>query len=152
MPSESFKVLTYDSLDLADELRSDTRLLIKAHGSIDSIKKMIFTRAEYHKAKAEHSQFYELLKAIFLTHTLIFVGCGMEDPDVLLMLEDVKITGTPQKPHYALIRTNERDAITIDDWKSTYNIVALEYGGRYDELTLALQSLYELVVAERSTL
>jgi len=93
----AFKVISYYSADLVDEIRSDVRLIIKAHGSIDDISKMIFTRAEYHRAKADHSRFYDILKAIFLTHTAVFIGCSMEDPDVLLLLEDVKITGVRRK-------------------------------------------------------
>ena len=49
--AEGFKVVTYESPSLADELRSDTRLIIKAHGNIDDIQRMVFTRAEHHRIK-----------------------------------------------------------------------------------------------------
>ncbi|WP_445730680.1 SIR2 family protein [Methylocystis sp. IM2] len=64
--TEGFKVIPYNSTSLADELRSDTRLIIKAHGSIDEISAMIFTRGQYHSAKRDNPGFYGLLKAIFL--------------------------------------------------------------------------------------
>ena len=103
-------MVSYHSSDLVDEIRSDTRLIIKAHGNIDDISKMIFTRAEYRRAKSEHAKFYDILKAVFLTHTAIFVGCSMEDPDVLLLLEDVKITASAERPHYVLIKRKSQDA------------------------------------------
>jgi len=33
-----------------------------------------------------------MLKALFLTNTVLFIGCGLNDPDVVLLLEDVKIS------------------------------------------------------------
>ena len=152
MPSTAFKVIEYNSEDLIDEIRSDTRLIIKAHGSIDNISKMLFTRSEYHKARVEHRGFYEVVKAVFLTHTIVFIGCGMEDPDVLLLLEDVQITGSSQRPHYALIRRKDQNLVTMQDWKKTYNISALEYGPSHDNLIECLLKLVDLVENERAIL
>ncbi len=146
----AFKVVSYHSSDLVDEIRSDTRLIIKAHGNIDDISKMIFTRAEYHRAKSDHAKFYDILKAVFLTHTAIFVGCSMEDPDVLLLLEDVKITASAERPHYVLIKKRSQDAFSISDWKKTYNICPLEYGPSHASLVDDLKSLQEQVETERA--
>ena len=122
-----FKVLPYTATSLADELRSDTRIIIKAHGTIDDIGKMIFTRSEYHKAKADHAHFYEMLKALFLTNMVLFIGCGLNDPDVVLLLEDVKIVGQGECAHYALTLAGLEDKPTIGDWRRTYNVTCLEY-------------------------
>lgn len=146
----AFKTVSYHSSDLVDEIRSDTRLIIKAHGSIDDISKMVFTRAEYHKAKLEHSKFYDILKAIFLTHTAVFIGCGMEDPDVLLLLEDVRITASAERPHYALIKKKSQDLFSMSDWKKTYNIHPLEYGPAHADLIPDLRALQKLVDSERA--
>lgn len=146
----AFKTISYYSHDLVDEIRSDTRLIIKAHGSIDDISKMIFTRAEYHKAKIEHPKFYDILKAIFLTHTAVFIGCGMEDPDVLLLLEDVKITASAERPHYVLIKSKSQDMFSMSDWKKTYNICPLEYGPSHADLVTDLRALQSLVETERA--
>lgn len=146
----AFKTVNYYSSDLVDEIRSDTRLIIKAHGSIDDISKMIFTRGEYHKAKMEHARFYDILKAIFLTHTAVFIGCGMEDPDVLLLLEDVKITASSERPHYALLRKKSQDVFSMSDWKKTYNISPLEYGPSHSDLVTDLRALQALVENERA--
>lgn len=112
---------------------------------------MIFTRAEYHGAKASHPRFYDILKAIFLTHTAVFIGCSMEDPDVLLLLEDVKITASTEKPHYVLIKKGSQDFFSVSDWKKTYNICPLEYGPTHASLVDDLRALQELVDKERST-
>jgi hypothetical protein len=112
---------------------------------------MIFTRSEYHRAKIQYSHFYEILKAVFLTHTVIFLGCSLEDPDVQLLLEEVKITGSSERPHYAIIRKRSHDALTLADWRKTYNIYALEYAPSHDDLAKALEALLDLVEVERAT-
>lgn len=146
----AFKVINYFSTDIVDEIRSDTRLIIKAHGSIDDISKMIFTRAEYHRAKSDYPRFYDILKAIFLTHTAVFIGCSMDDPDVLLLLEDVKITASAERPHYVLIRRRSQDVFSMSDWKTTYNIWPLEYGPSHSDLVTDLRVLQDRVETERA--
>lgn len=146
---EGYKVIVYDSTSLADEIRGDKRLIIKAHGSIDNISKMIFTRAEYHAAKSQHAKFYDILKALFLTHTCIFIGCGLADPDIMLLMEDVKILGTQQRPHYALVLKGKNSKFKIEEWRQTYNVVALEYEPDHDALTTDLLQLSDMVEAHR---
>jgi len=148
----AFKVIDYGASDLADEIRSDTRLIIKAHGSIDRISDMIFTRSQYHEAKRKHPHFYEVLKGIFLTNTIVFIGCGLEDPDMMLLLEDVQITGRHEKPHYALTLKGSKNKFLISDWKTTYNIRVLEFGPDYSALTHELQNLLDHVNAVRAAM
>lgn len=139
--SAAYKVLNYNATDFADEVRSDTRLIIKAHGTIDNITDMIFTRAQYHTAKREHPHFYEVLKAVLITNTVLFLGCGLEDPDIMLLLEDVRIAGRHEKPHYALTLKGTKNRFLIKDWKDTYNIQVFEYGPSYANIEAELQSL-----------
>ena len=121
---------------------------MKAHGTIDVVSKMIFTRGEYHQAKRKYHGFYDVLKALFLTNTVIFIGCGMEDPDVMLLLEDVNIIGGSEKNHYVLVKDNSVSEIVKADWKNTYNIVPLEFGPSYSDLLGGLQELNGLVESE----
>ena len=147
---EGYKVVTYDTGNLGDHLRSDQRVIIKAHGTINDFQKMIFTKSQYHKAKAQYPHFYEILKAILLTKTCIFIGCGMDDPDILLMLEDVKITSSSTFPHYALIKADSHSKFAIQDWQKTYNIKAMEYGPEHTNLIEDLDRLFDEVEVVRA--
>lgn len=149
--NEGFKVIPYYSESLADEIRSDTRLIIKAHGSIDDISKMVFTRKEYHQAKKHHPEFYNLLKALLLTNTCVFIGCGMEDPDVLLLLEELKMTTNSNRPHYALLREGAISPFIKRDLLSTYNVRTLFYGPDHSDLILSLNDLYAEIEGIRIT-
>ncbi|GCF90752.1 SIR2 family protein [Shewanella sp. M-Br] len=148
--TDGYRILTYKSDDLGDLLRSDIRLIVKAHGCVNETRSMVFTKAEYHKAKRDNPQFYELLKAIFLTHTCIFIGCSMDDPDILLTLEDVNITSSSIFPHYVLTLDGIYSSISKKDWEETYNIKALEFGPNYSDLVDELKILHEKVVEFRS--
>lgn len=147
---EGFKTVPYYSESLADEIRSDTRLIIKAHGSIDDISKMVFTRAEYHQAKKNYSSFYDMLKALLLTNTCIFIGCGMEDPDVLLLLEEIKMTTNTSRPHYALLRQGSHSSFTTRDLLSTYSVKSLTYGPDHSDLIVSLKELHEQIESIRA--
>ena len=142
---DGFKIITYDSESLVDEIRSENCLIIKAHGSIDNISKMIFTRSQYHKAKREYLKFYEVLKALLITHTVIFIGCSLDDPDVQLILEDVNIIASAQRSHYILTKENPQIFFGLNDWLNTYNVRALEYGPTHDELITDLENLWNKV-------
>ena len=146
---EGYKVVNYYTDSLGDELRSDTRLIIKAHGTIDDIQRMVFTKSEYHAAKRHYPQFYTLLKSIFLTNTCVFIGCSLDDPDVLLVLEDVRITATSQRPHYALVLEGAHSSYAIQDWQEAFNIRALQYSPTHEDLIVALQDLQNRVDEHR---
>ncbi|WP_318496513.1 SIR2 family protein [Photobacterium leiognathi] len=141
----SYKTLSYYSNGIGDTIRSDNRLIIKAHGCINEPEKMIFTRYEYHNAKQKHTQFYDILKALFITHTCIFIGCGMEDPDILLTLEDVKISSSNTFPHYFISLIGSSSSIEKRNLENNYNIKALEYGPSHEDLIEAIGNLREEV-------
>jgi hypothetical protein len=147
--SDGYKTLCYDSTSLVDEIRSDTRLIIKAHGSINDINKMVFTKSQYHQAKRNHPNFYEILKALFITNTVLLIGCGLNDPDVCLLLEEIKIIGSSAKPYYLLIKQGEHNPIAMEDWRESYNILSLEYGPSQNDLITDLNTLLDQVTAYR---
>jgi hypothetical protein len=111
---------------------------------------MIFTKAEYHAAKEKHASFYAILKALLLTNTCIFIGCGMDDPDVLLLLEEVRITANPSRPHYTLLKAGSHSSYVTQDLHSAYNVRTLEYGPSHADLVTDLQQLFTQIEEIRS--
>lgn len=147
---DGYKIVTYSDPALGDLLRSDTRLIIKAHGSINSIPQMIFTRSQYLNAKRKFPQFYELLKALFLTKTCVFIGCSLTDPDILLTLEQVQLTASSTLPHYALVKEGTNSRFEIKDLQDAYNIAVLTYGANHEDLTESLGELRNEVITLRA--
>ncbi|MDA1273134.1 MAG: hypothetical protein O2960_03640 [Verrucomicrobia bacterium] len=74
----------------------------------------------------------------------------MPDPDVALLLEEVKIDSAATKPHYAVVLAAAKIPVVVNDLRNTCNISVLSYGPDYSYLEKELQSLLEEVNAERS--
>lgn len=141
---EGYNVSKYYESHVMADLRSPVRLIIKAHGCISNSSKIVLTKSEYFKAKQENINFYKLLDALFLTHTILFIGYSLTDPDIQLLLENTSISTYSSHPHYFVTGNNLHESIK-DSNKNTYNIEFIEYThGNYEELNEGL-----LVLAER---
>jgi len=146
-------IKTYNDHDIARIARggSDLRTILKSHGSIDTPDKMIFTREDYAKARIEHAAFYAVLDALLLTHTFIFIGCGMTDPDLMLILERFAYTHTPLSPHY-VVTSSRNDQELLEAWRKNYNVKPIIYSPKnhHKELAEGINQLVERVTEKRA--
>lgn len=132
-----------------NDIRSTMRLILKAHGCVSNPAKVVMTRASYFEARRTHTSFYAILDALFLTNTLLFVGCSLSDPDIQLVLENANISAPSNHPHYALVERGRHPSI-VNAIKNTYNIVLVEYPeGKHDDAEEALRILKDAVLAVR---
>lgn len=144
----------YDS-DLAKYLRTEDYLIIKAHGSVDDTSKMIFTHGHYSEARCRYSSFYKLLDALILTHTFIFLGCGIKDPDIALTLENANFIYEGCTPHYFITAAGEISDNVKKILLNNRNIEVVTYDnadGSHKELLGSLKQLIELVEERRRTI
>lgn len=143
----------YDS-DVTSCIRGSDRLILKVHGTIDSPNSLIFTRAEYAEARIKYSSFYELLEALALTHTFIFLGCGVNDPDIKLLLEDTLFKHDSSRSHVMLLPRGSLHKSVIAVIQDTMNLNIIQYSKResHKELRESIKRLIDLVEAERSDL
>ena len=93
-------VKSYYEDDIAKYLRTDDFLIIRVHGYVDNVSKIIFTHRQYSEARCKYASFYRMLDALILTHTFIFLGCGISDPDIQLILENMNFLYPGCLPHY----------------------------------------------------
>ncbi|WP_354287944.1 SIR2 family protein [Sphingomonas sp. UYEF23] len=138
----------YDS-DIRDAVSGADRYIIKPHGTVDAVSKMIFTLEQYGKARTEYSSFYEVFSALLHTHTFICLGCGLSDPDLQIIFEDYKYKHG-ESAHFMTLPTPIADA-QKDLIKRTRGLNVLTYSPRegHLDLTKSLQELVALVVAKR---
>jgi len=133
----------YDD-DVAGVIRSDDRIILKVHGTIDSLDRMIFTRKEYAAARSKYENFYKLLEALALTHTFLFLGCGVNDPDIKLLLEDNFFLHPSQRSHFFVSPKRELHPEIIGIIEDTMNLKILQYDKRNSHLEL-LESINNLI-------
>lgn len=149
---EGYNVCRYYDSHAINDIRSDIRLILKAHGCITNPSKVILSRSQYFDAKRLCPGFYAVLDALFLTNTLLFLGCGLSDPDIQLVLENANISAPSTHPHYALVPAGRHRALS-GAIRRTSNIELIEYdasAGDHLKAVEALQELQEAVAAERA--
>lgn len=139
---------------VANAIRGDARCIIKAHGTIDEPVRMIFTRSEYAKARHEHQSFYALLDALALTHTFLFIGAGIADPDVQMMLERMAQMHPEARPHYMLVSSGSIHADHADALRRNMNLKVIWYKASktHHHLTTMLADLADVVEERRDVL
>lgn len=151
----SIKVKKYYDSDLAEAIRRPQRLIMKIHGCIDNTDSLIFTRSEYAKAKSKQNDFYKILESLILTHTFLFLGCGLDDPDIRLLLEDYNFRFKSGRNHYFVLPQSQ---LHEDHRKAIENSLGLKLihyktkNENHTELLTQLNELNGLVERERDHL
>ncbi|WP_027375590.1 SIR2 family protein [Chryseobacterium sp. UNC8MFCol] len=120
-------IKTFTDDDLVDCIRRPEPLIIKIHGSVDSTDKLIFTRKDYSEARTKYRNFYQIIEALSLTHTFVFIGCGTNDPDMRLLLEDFTFKYPLNKQHYIVMPKNALNNKVKEIVKETMSLKILEY-------------------------
>jgi hypothetical protein len=143
----------YDS-DVISSIRGSGRIILKVHGTIDSPNNLIFTRAEYAEARTKYATFYEVLEALALTHTFVFLGCGVNDPDIKLLLEDTLFKHNSSRSHVMLLPKKALHDSVIAVIQDTMNLNIIQYSNKdnHKELLESINNLVQLVEAERDEL
>lgn len=135
-------------------LRKNYRAVIKVHGSIDEPSRTVFTRSDYAKLRHRHEAFQRLIDALFLTHTFLFLGCGLNDPDLRLFLEQ-HAQRHPSAPAHYITSTEGDVPIEMDgSLRSNMNLEVIRYSSAngHSELTESLSELSLAVEARRGEL
>lgn len=123
----SIVVKSYYEDDIAKYLRTSDFLIIRAHGYVDDTSNIIFTHRQYSIARCKYSAFYRLLDALILTHTFIFLGCGINDPDIRLTLENSNFLYPGCRPHYFVTAADSYEHEISDVLFHNRNLELLTY-------------------------
>ncbi|MDF2590156.1 MAG: Sir2-like protein [Herbinix sp.] len=134
---------------IVQNIKSPNNLIIKAHGTIEDVENIIFTASQYYNKQEKYPEFYELLYALFLTHTVVFLGYSLNDPDINLILQFLHNSANVNSPHY-LVKEKGTPEQLKKHWKATYNVQIIEYGNSFIDFEPAIEELCELVEALRS--
>jgi SIR2-like domain len=130
-------VKNYYDKDVADVFRRQDRIVLKVHGTIDAADQTIFTRSQYALARRDYGHFYQLLRGVFVTHTFVFLGASMRDPDMQLLLEDHAYRFEGTRPHYMVMPENSARAGILRVLEKTMNLKALLYDPANNHQSLA---------------
>ena len=141
----------YDE-DVHNFLRDYADYIIKIHASIDAPNNIIFSQEDYARARTKYASFYHVLDACILSHTLLFVGCGVADPDVNLLLENQNFKFPQSQPHY-MITSSKVNRDMEESLRKNRNVKCIKYDPRdsHVELLELVEDIAQTVEAQRSS-
>lgn len=148
-------VKDHTSSDLVNYIGGgDYRVVIKTHGQASTPANIIFSRSDYAKARTENRVFYELLKSLALTHTFLFIGCGLDDPDIRTLFEDIQFAHGQMPRHYMTVPDCEADPDILGIAQESMMLDFLIYASEshHEQLTASLEALVEKVNVARERL
>ncbi|WP_080757408.1 SIR2 family protein [Burkholderia gladioli] len=147
-------VKSYTDDDVADVVRRQNRCLIKVHGTVDSPLGTVFTRSDYAKARVSHADFYRVIDALFTTHTFLFLGASMKDPDMTLLLEDYALRHRGTRPHYVVMPDGGMSAPVLRVVEESMNLQTISYdpANNHEALQTGIKELKALVDVARAQL
>lgn len=137
-------VKTYKDNDITDVIRTGRFLIIKSHGKISDPHEVIFTSNDYAQIRNKYREFYDIVNALILTRTFLFLGAGLKDPDIMLLMENYSFRYKYSRKHQFVIPS---DAISKEEetiFSDLLNMNFLKYD-RADEHKELKDSLVELV-------
>lgn len=141
----------FHEADVAETIRLNRRLIIKNHGTVDDPHHLIFSRKDYSKARTENKAFYTILDSLSITNTFLFLGCGTNDPDIRLLLEDYQNRFQYSREHFFVMSKKSNPLGVNEILEETMNIKILEYDKKdnHKEFIDSLQDLVTKVELKR---
>lgn len=126
----TINVKRYSESDIADYIRKNERIILKIHGCISSPNELIFSKLDYARARTNFHNFYLILESLILTHTFIFFGAGINDPDIRLLLEDYAFRYKLTKKHQFIVPKNELSDDEFKIYSDSMNINFIKYDSK----------------------
>ena len=126
--------------------REDQLPLVKMHGDIDDPSTLVVTKTDYHEYAEKHRSLITYLLGFLISHTLLFVGYGLKDPNFDNIYFQMK----------SLFKDNQRKSFAIFKDPTDYEVKRLNKMGievikikEYDEIPQIFEEL--LVICTQKT-
>lgn len=137
--------------NLAQDVRTATPLILKIHGTVDRKNGMVLTRSDYTRLRREGATALEVLQALLLTRTALFVGYSFSDLDIQLLLENALGARGGAAAHYLLTSTST-PAHLREVLKFSYGTTLVTHkADDYAEMARMLELLAESVETLRAS-
>lgn len=146
-----YKYLTHKSDNIADTVRSGRPVVLKRHGTTDDPPGLILTRLDFAQLRRTGSQALTVVEALTLTRTVLFLGYGLDDPDLHLILENQMLASGAALGHYLLAHERSMTPARRDVLGKAFGVEVIRYQGDHSVgFVEALEELNVQVQAARA--
>jgi predicted ATPase len=109
--------------------------ILKLYGDVDRSESLILSPAQYEEAIQGDRPFADVMQEIFLTRTILFLGCSLHGMDSYLRGLRFQPMSTPR--HYAVIGVSDQGwRVVADGLARRYGIKVLPYAAGHDHAPL----------------
>ncbi|MCG7601495.1 SIR2 family protein [Halomonas sp. McH1-25] len=145
---------TQSQNQFASKLIQGERCILKLHGHFNSPDTYIFSKAQYEEAYGVGGIDYtkplaKVLRQVFISHSLVFIGCSLAQDKTLELFSDVASSNEFDIPsHFAFLPDNQNDNIKFatEDYLGQAKIDPIWYSVTSDDNGLQDHSqLHELL-------
>lgn len=150
----TINIKNYYDEDLADCIRNSEHLIFKIHGCITTPDKAIFSSIDYASIRNTYKDFYLLLESLIMNHTFLFLGAGLNDPDIRLLFENYRFKYKYSKSHHFVIPKNKYIPAELKIFSELLNMNFIQYDAakHHKELIYSVKNLVNLVDEKRRKL
>ncbi len=124
----SRSVIPHDPTNAYDD--TDSRWLLKLHGSVSQPDSIVLTRDDYLGFNANREALSALVKAHLMTHHLLFVGFGLKDDHFHEIVHDVRRAMPNDRDRLAslgTVLTLNTDPLQELAWKDKLSFISMEH-------------------------
>jgi hypothetical protein len=136
-----------DAAELSAALRTGEFYVLKAHGTIDRMDTIVLGRRSYRDLIHSNPPYRQHLTSLFSGKTVLFLGFGLTDPDLLLLLDELKAVFSGHTGHhFALMDEQRAPAIKRKRFEKDYGVVIIPYtpsAADHPEVRAFLEALIE---------
>ncbi len=155
-PNASVAARDSDALDIG----AGRRTIIKMHGSLSAdspptwMAPPVITRSDFEQYEDTHPRMWALLRASYLTHTMLFLGFSFADPNIDVLLRLARRYGTAAADRHLTVlrRPTSPAAIQLHELRvcdlESSGVHVCEIGD-FSELTAVLQAVTRRTRPER---
>jgi SIR2-like domain len=117
-----------DYPELSAALRTGEFYVLKVHGTIDRIQTLVLGQSDYREVMHANLPYRQHLTTLFSSMTVLFLGFGLTDPDILLLLDELRVTFKDYTgKHYALMSIRNVPAIKQKRFEKDFGIEIIPY-------------------------
>ncbi|MGA9996866.1 MAG: SIR2 family protein [Pyrinomonadaceae bacterium] len=120
----------YTHRDVDDWLGAHRRrdfYVFKIHGDVSRITTVVLGRGDYRQLMHNNSSYRRALENIFSVRTVLFLAFSLTDPDILMLLDELKTVFHGYLTHYALMDTRNCSSIACRRFEKDCGITVIPY-------------------------